>query len=80
MEDVKVEYSCQDESNATPLHYAAFSGRLPVVKLLVEEYHCNPDVIDNSKHTPADVAQQNGFTDISLYLLSIEKIVSSECN
>ena len=46
------------------------------MRLLVEDYLCDPAVRDKSGETPADYAQRH--THITSYLSSIEKIVSSE--
>ena len=80
VEDVKVDPSCRNdhEIDITPLHIAALRGEFPVVKCLVEDYLCDPGVRDKDGGTPADWAESQGHTDITSYLSSIEKIVSSE--
>ena len=78
MEDVKVDPSCRDETDKTPLHCAALCGHLPIVKLLVEDYLCDPGVRDKEGMTPIDWAERNSHTQVTSYLSSIEKIVSSE--
>ena len=79
IEDVKVDSSCQDKKGMNPLHAAAFCGHLSVVKALVEDYLCDPGVRDKYACTAADWAKREGHTDITIYLSSIEKTVSSEC-
>ena len=76
----RYRYSCRYEDDATPLHLAAFSGYLSVVKVLVEDYLCDPGIRDNDGRTIADWAKREGQTQITSYLSSIEKTVSSECN
>ena len=61
-----------------PLHIAASVGHLPVVRLLVEDYHCDPGIKDKSGLTPAQWAEKEGHTDISAYFSSIENTVSSD--
>ena len=80
VEDVKVDSSCRDENDATPLHIAAFCGHLSVVKVLVEDYLCDPGVRAKNGQTPADWAQSKGHTHIISYLSSIEKTVFCECD
>ena len=81
VEDVKVDPLCQDDEYvATPLHVAIIDGHLPVVKVLVEDYLCDPGVRDKDGETPADWAEIQGHTHIISYLSSIEKTVSSECD
>ena len=50
----KIDFSYRDDISMTPLHYAAFCGHRPVslVRLLVENYLCDPDVRSNdfSRH------------------------------
>ena len=58
IEDVKVDPSCRDEMDTTPLHCAALCGHLPIVKLLVEDYLCDPGVRDEDGETPADWARK----------------------
>ena len=73
-------YPCRYEDDATPLHLAAFNGYLSVVRVLVEDYLCDPGVRDRNRRTPADWAQSEGQTQILSYLSFIEKTVSSEYN
>ena len=74
---MKVDSSCRNEDDATPLHLDAECGRLSVVKVLVEDL-CDPGVRDKDGQTPAEVAKGEGHTQITFYLSSIEKTVSSE--
>ena len=36
--------SREDGEGLTPLHYACRSGNVRVVRILVEEYHCDPEI------------------------------------
>ena len=36
--------SQEDGEGLTPLHYACRSGNVLVVRILVEEYHCDPEI------------------------------------
>ena len=49
-----------------------------MVKVLVEDYLCDPGVRGKDGWTPTDRAQSTGHTHITSYLSSIEKSVSSE--
>ena len=51
-----------------------------MVKVLVEDYLCDPGVRDKSGRTPADWARSKDHTHITYYLSSIEMVVSSECD
>ena len=75
---MKVDSSCRNEDDATPLHLDAECGRLSVVKVLVEDYLCDPGVRDKGGVTPADLAKRKVHTQITSYLSSIERTVSSE--
>ena len=60
------------------LHFTLLDSK-SVVKLLVEDYLCDPGVRDKNGEAPADWAKSQRHTLITSYLSSIEKVVSSEC-
>ena len=68
VEDAKVDASCRDQNDVTPLHFAAFCGHLSVVKVLVEDYLCDPGVRDKSGRSPSDWARSKDHTHITHYL------------
>ena len=51
---MKIDSSCRDGDDATPLHIAARCGQLSVAKVLVEDYLCDPGVRDKDGLTPLD--------------------------
>ena len=56
IDDQKVDPSYRDENNSTPLHVAAESGTLEVVKYLTEEKGCDAICRHKSGNTPFNVA------------------------
>ena len=70
IEEVKVDYQCR-EGEHTLLHVAASCGHLAIVKLLVEDYRCNPDVRNTRVETPADCARRRKHKHITSYLSSV---------
>ena len=64
--------SREDGNGLTPLHYACRSGNVRVVRILVEEYHCNPGRGGwwQGKFTPLHEACRYKFPVIYLYLSS----------
>ena len=63
-----VEHGNVDDS--TPLHSAAINGHLAVVKYLITELGCNPQVGDNDGLTPLHYAALNGYLAVVKYLIS----------
>jgi ankyrin repeat protein len=52
----------------TPLHFAAQSGHLDLVKLLLEN-GADPNAVTKWKNTPHDLAAANGHTEVARLLL-----------
>jgi ankyrin repeat protein len=44
--------------NTTPLHIAAWAGKMPMAKLLLD-YHANPDARNDAGQTPRDVMESH---------------------
>jgi cytohesin len=63
-----VDPNIQDENGETPLHYAAWEGRLKVVKLLLE-HGADPNVQDKDGETPLHLAAWDGHLDVVELLL-----------
>ena len=78
LDEKKVNPLSPDGLGASSLHVAAGCGHLPVLKLLIEEYLCDPDIKDRQGKTLADIAKQQGKTDISSYLSFIQDLTSCE--
>jgi len=60
----------RDEVGWTPLHRAASSGHLGIVKVLIDEVKVDPNLKDKTKQTPLSVALENKNDSISLFLVS----------
>eukprot|EP00210_Caulerpa_lentillifera_P004533 g4325.t1 len=60
----------RDEVGWTPLHRAANSGKLPVVKLLIDEAKVNIEILDKEKQSPLDVALESQHESVVLFLVS----------
>ncbi|UJR10463.1 hypothetical protein I4U23_014667 [Adineta vaga] len=47
-----------------PLHYAVFENDLECVRLLIEDYHADVNVLDEAGYSPLHLASKYGFIDI----------------
>ena len=65
-----VNYVSPNQTCATPLHQACKRGWLDVVKLLIEEYGCDPNVRTRSNKSVLYYACQYGHIDIAEYLIN----------
>ncbi|KER25453.1 hypothetical protein T265_07077 [Opisthorchis viverrini] len=68
LQDHKVNVNIQDNFNRTPLHFAASSGNLETVKLLIQ-YRATIDVMDKFGITPLMWSVYNNHKKVSIYLL-----------
>ena len=50
---------CKDNCEWTPLHYAARSGHLDIVKILIEKGKVNIDSINSNGNTALHLAAKN---------------------
>lgn len=69
---------CCDDNGVTTLHIAALCGHVSVVRLLVEDYHCDPGVTDKYGNVPLDVARQYNKESVISFLSTFQKSVSSK--
>ena len=60
----------KNSSGTTVLHYSCRHGWLDVTRMLVEQYHCDPESRDNDGDTPFHLACRVGHVDIVRYLVS----------
>ncbi|TGZ70468.1 hypothetical protein CRM22_003182 [Opisthorchis felineus] len=68
LQDHKINVNIQDNFNRTPLHFAASSGNLETVKLLIQ-YRATIDVMDKFGITPLMWSVYNNHKKVSIYLL-----------
>ena len=69
----------RDSGYTTPIHYAAESGDLEMVKLLAEEFHVDcATTLGNAQEAPLHLAALQGRTRVVAYLLS--KIKANEAS
>ena len=66
-----VAIDAPDPSDATPLHWAALSGHLEIVRYLVEQGASVTATTNYGNQTAKDVAADNGHTDVVEYLESV---------
>ena len=64
--------SQEDGEGLTPLHYACRSGNVRLVRILIEEYHCDPEIKGgrrwlNGNLTPLHEACRYKYPVIHLY-------------
>ncbi len=64
-----VSIDARNNKRQTPLHSAAFNGKLEVVKYLMEEKHVGFNVKDKDGRTPLHLAATNGQLEIVKYLV-----------
>jgi len=62
-----------DEIGRTPLHYAAESGHIKIVRALTST-GTDPNIEDNRDSTPLMLAIANAHTEIALHLISLKNI------
>ncbi|WP_349968545.1 ankyrin repeat domain-containing protein [Wolbachia endosymbiont of Armadillidium arcangelii] len=65
--DKRESLCTKDKSDKTPLHYAAKSGNLELVKYLVEEKGADVNARDMSNKTPIRYAAESGNLDLVKY-------------
>ena len=59
---------CRDCDQNTPLHLAALSGNIKIVKFFIEELKCSPDLTGKQNMTPLEMATAEGHTEVAMYL------------
>ncbi|XP_076285654.1 uncharacterized protein LOC143211676 [Lasioglossum baleicum] len=64
-----VSINAKNNKGQTPLHYAAKSDKLEVVKYLIEEKGANVNVKDNNGQTPLHSAVDHGKLEVVRYLI-----------
>ena len=71
----------QKDKGLTPLHYACRSGNVRLVRILVKEYHCDPEIKGegrfwfNGAFTPLHEACRYKYPVIYLYLSSAATVL-----
>ena len=65
---------CRNKFGNTPLHWAALSGRLDVLKFFISEKHCNPEFRGQFGRTPLQFSSEQGHLDMVKYLISEAKV------
>ena len=68
---------CKLNGFTTPLHHFCARGNLHVVKYLIEEKHCNPNILDGQWCTPLQYACMHGHLDVIKYLIKTGPRTSS---
>ena len=70
----------------TPLHISCINGRVPIVKYLTKNGHCDPSrsisvqLQNHQQHTPLHLACANGHTDVAVYLARCAPKTLSACD
>ncbi len=67
--------NAHDNYRGTALMHAAYIGSLDLIKYLVETAKADLDVMDESGRTAKDHAQEQGHSNIALYLYQQEEVV-----
>ena len=61
-----------DDMGYTPIHFAAITGSLETIKLLID-YTDNYDVPNNNNQTPTNLAEQHGHKGVYIFLREYQK-------
>ena len=69
--DRNCDPAVRNNKNATPLHIAALNGHYDVVRFLISELNCVPNIQDwkDINRTPLHLAAENGHLHIVKYLI-----------
>ena len=59
-----------------PVHYAVFENDLECVRLLIEEYHADVNVLDEAGYSPLHLAAKYGFIDIIHILIDHGSLIN----
>ncbi|WP_338406633.1 ankyrin repeat domain-containing protein [Wolbachia endosymbiont (group A) of Longitarsus flavicornis] len=59
----------KDNNGRTPLHYAAYNGKLDIVKYFIDEEKIDVSIKDNGDWTPLHWASWNGQLNVAKYLI-----------
>lgn len=65
----KTLQDAQDSDGNTLLIYASYRNKLECVKVLLEKYHANPNIVNDGKWSPLLYAVNKGYSDIINMLL-----------
>ena len=76
IEDKAVDASATSSDGSTVLHFAALSGNLSLVKLLVEKYQSSP----HHGQLPLHASAENGHTTIVKYFIEDKAVDTSVTN
>jgi hypothetical protein len=67
----------KDSNGGTPIHRACVMGKLPLVKVLLSEFGCDPNATDNNGRVPLHWACQRRFLPIVKFLV---EACQCDCN
>lgn len=67
----------KDSNGGTPIHRACVMGKLPLVKVLLSEFGCDPNAADNNGRVPLHWACQRRFLPIVKFLV---EACQCDCN
>ena len=59
---------CIDYNQNTPLHIAALSGNIQIVRFFIEELKCSPDLTGQQNMTALEMATAEGRAEVAMYL------------
>ncbi|CAF1375638.1 unnamed protein product [Adineta steineri] len=81
--DIKLILSCKYiningsvRRGLRPLHYAAFENDFECVRLLIEDYHADVNILDEAGYSPLHLAAKYGFIDIMHLLIDHGSLVN----
>ncbi|CAH1789561.1 unnamed protein product [Owenia fusiformis] len=69
-----ISASQKDRDTWAPIHYAAWQGHLDVIKVLLVEGHCSPNITNSNLSTPLHFASINGRPYVVELLLNHQDI------
>ncbi len=77
IDERKIDVNALNDESESPLHYAAKYGHLDLAKLLLHK-GCSLTLKDKAENNPAEIAQKNGYKELSLWLNKQEMLSSCE--
>jgi ankyrin repeat protein len=83
LKDIKLILSCKEininrgvRRGLRPLHYAVFENDLECVRLLIEDYNADVNVLDEAGYSPLHLASKYGFIDIMHILIDHGSLIN----
>ena len=67
---IRSRYKEEVQCGRTYLHLASIRGDLEIIKFIIEDQHCTPQIKDSEGMTPLHLASKHGHIDVVRYLVN----------